>query len=417
MSLSLQKDQGVELRRRRQTFPATNTGSYVSTSSSQIRVEINIDKEVMDFDTGYLIYDFSAIKSGATDDFNANPFTASTWIKDVRVYDRAGREIGEQMRQYNGMVRKNMEMLGNSDAQTTDNYLDILEGALGISTATSATIASREYAHKLQSHIFDIKSYFPAHLMGGLILEIDMEDTANVLHLTNGESTDTITSYTVSNVRYVCDLVLLKSDAEASLRSQVSNGGLEIHYESPMNHSQAYGTSTSQRFDLGVANGHVKSIQAFIVPDTYVEGSLRSASDSEYWEEFLRNGTTSYRFRLGSEYLTEKDVKLSSTRLAEYVVEYLKSENMDSNDVKHFYGDSGLTLTSGTDATGDRVVFGQKVEVSKDPNVASGRRDFQSNKIELEIVSSGAGAGTLYTNILLDKVLVILPNREFKNLS
>ena len=410
MSLALQKGSGVELRRRRQTFHATNPGDYVSTTSSQIRIEINVDKEVMDFDTGYLMFDFSAIKVGTTDDLRANPWTASTWIKDLRVYDRAGREIGEQVRQYNGMYRKRAELLGNEGANA--NYLEALEGASGIVSLASATIGAREYAHKFNTHIFDIKSYFPAQLLGGLIIEIDMEDTANVLHLSTGESTGVITSYTVGNVRYVCDLVLLKADAEASLRSQVSQGGLEIHYDSPMNHSQAYGTGTNQRFDLGVANGHVKSIQAFIIPDVYVGTSTdtRSASDCEYWEESVRNGTTSYRFRLGSEYLTEKDVKVSASKLSEYLIEYLKSENLDSTDVVHFYGDSALTLS-------ERFVLGQKVEVSKDPNVASGRRDFQSNKIEIEVMSTGAELGTLYTNIMLDKVLVVMPNREFRNLS
>ena len=113
---------------------------------------------------------------------------------------------------------------------------------------------------------------------------------------------------------------------------------------------------------------------------------------------------------MGSEYLTEKDVKISDAKLSEYLVEYLKSENLDSTDVVHFYGDTALALVS-------RFVLGQKVEVSKDPNVASGRRDFQSNKIEIEIMSTGANAGTLYTNIMLDKVLVVMPNREFRNLS
>jgi hypothetical protein len=331
-------------------------------------------------------------------------WSASSWIKDVRVYDRAGREIGEQMRQYNGMVRKQFELLGNDGANA--NYLDVLEGASGISasgTGASASTTSVEFAHKLQSHIFDIKSYFPAHLMGGLVIEIDMEDVENCSRMSG--TTDSPASYTISNVRYVSDLVLLKADAEASLRSQVSAGGLEIHYDSPMNHSQAYGTGSNQRFDLGVANGHVKSIQSFIVLDT-----ARDGANEDYWASFSRNGLTSYRFRLGSEYLTEKDVKVSATALSEYLIEYLKSNNMDSGDVKHFYGDSALTLSS-------FFTIGQKVEVSKDPDVASGRRDFQSNKIELEMVSSGAAAGTLYTNILLDKVLVILPNREFKNLS
>ena len=406
MSLSLQKGQGVELRRRRQTFHATNVGDYVSTSSSQVRIEINVDKEVMDFDNGYLMFDMTISGSATTegDEISANPWAASAWIKDVRVYDRAGREIGEQMRQYNGMCRKKFELLGNEGANA--NYMDALEGASGLNIATGTgtiTTTSKEFAHKIKSHIFDIKSYFPAHLLGGLILEIDMEDASNVGF--SSETDEDVTSYTVSNVRYVCDLVLLKADAEASLRSQVSNGGLEIHYDSPMNHSQAYGTGTNQRFDLGVANGHVKSIQSFIVLDT-----VRDGSNEEYWASFSRNGLTSYRFRLGSEYLTEKDVKCSATALSEYLVEYLKSENLDSQDIAHFYGDSALTLSS-------FFVIGQKVEVSKDPNVSSGRRDFQSNKIELEMVSSSAAAGTLYTNILLDKVLVVLPNREFKNLS
>ena len=406
MSLSLQKGQGVELRRRRQTFYATNPGSYVSTSSSQIRIEMNIDKEVVDFDTAYLMFDMIITGQMTTegDEISANPWSASAWIKDVRVYDRAGREIGEQMRQYNGMVRKNFELLGNEGANA--NYLNVLEGAGGLNLATGSgalSTASVEFAHKLQSHIFDIKSYFPAHLMGGLIIEIDMEDVLNVGF--TSETDEVVTSYTISNCRFVTDLVLLKADAEASLRSQVANGGLEIHYDSPMNHSQAYGTGTNQRFDLGVANGHVKSIQSFVVLD-----SVRNGSNEEYWASFARNGLTSYRFRLGSEYLTEKDVKVSATALSEYLIEYLKSENLDSADIKHFYGDSALTLSS-------FFTIGQKVEVSKDPNVASGRRDFQSNKIELEMVSASAAAGTLYTNILLDKVLVILPNREFKNLS
>ena len=404
MSLSLQKGAGIELRRRRQTFPATNTGDYVSTSSSQIRIEINVDKEVMDFDTGYLMFDIAASKNGSTDEISSQAWEASAWIRDLRVYDRAGREIGEQVRQYNGLARKQFEMLCNDGANGANNYVGRLEGATARVSTNQSSLAATERAHKFVTHIFDLKSYFPAHLMGGLIIEIDMESEQNAYYLDG--TTDTVASYTVSNVRYVCDLVLLKAEAEQQLRNQVSQGGLEIHYESPMNHSQAITTNTNQRFDLGVANGHVKSIQAFQVLD-----SVRDGVNEDYWASFAQNNLSSYRFRLGSEYLTEKDIQISATRLSEYVIEYLKSENLDTHDIVHFYGDSGLSLAS-------NFVIGQKVEVSKDPNVASGRRDFQSNKIELEMVFSSAPAsGTLYTNIMLDKVLVLLPNREFKNLS
>ena len=396
MSLSLQKGQGIEMRRRRQTFHATSVGSYLSTSSSQVRIEINIDKEVIDFDTGYLMFDMV----GATaNDASFLPHAAASWIRDLRVYDRAGREIGEQVRQYNGMARKQAELLGNDGANA--NYLAALEGANETSAGLATAATSREYAHKFVTHIFDTKAYFPAHLLGGLIIEMDMESEQNVL---TDSAAGVITSYTLSNVRYVCDLVLLKPEAEAELRSQVAQGGLEVHYESAMNHSQAVTANTNQRFDLGIANGSVKSIQTFQVLD-----SVRNGTDEDYWATFAQNNLSSYRFRLGSEYLTEKDVQISATRLSEYLIEYLKSENLDSSDVKHFYGDSALVLA-------DYFTIGQKVEISKDPNVASGRRDLQSNKIEAELVFSSAPASaTLYTNIMLDKVLKIMAGREFIN--
>ena len=399
MSINLQKGKGVELRRRRQTFHSTNTGDYISTSSSQIRIEINLDKETIDFETGYLMFDFSGSKNGTTDSLKSQPWEASSWIRDVRVYDRAGREIGEQIRHYNAFARKQYELLGNDGANA--NYLDRLEGALG-RTGTTTALPAQERAHKFLTHIFDIKSYFPAQLMGGLIIELDMANTDDVLFLSG--TTDTVASYTVSNVRYVCDLVLLKPDAEASLRGQLSNG-LEIHYESPMNHNQAIiASGTQQRFDLGIASGKIKYIQAFQVLDASTNGV-----DEESFPAFVQNDMSSYRFKLGSEYLTERDVQISSTRNSEYVVEYLKSMNLESSDVINFYGDSALTLANS-------FVIGQKVEVSKDPSVSSGRRDYQTNKVELEMNFGTAASATLFTNIMLEKNLVILPGRNFKNI-
>jgi|6_EtaG_2_1085325.scaffolds.fasta_scaffold13239_3 hypothetical protein len=402
MIQSLKKQSGQELRRRRQTFHATNTGSYVSTSSSQVRIEINVDKEVIDFETGYLMFDIEAAKPGSTDMIKSQPFDASSWIENLRVYDRAGREIGEQVRHYNAFARKHFELLGNSNAQTAGNYLDVLEGAQGQEGDSSSdqTLDAQERAHKFLTHIFDIKSYFPAHLMGGLIIELDMAATNDVIYL--GGVTDTITSYTISNVRYCTDLVLLKPEAEAQLRGQLQNG-LEIHYDSPMNHKQAVTTSTSQRFDLGVASGKVKNIQTFMVLDADT-----NTIDEESFPSFKQNGLTSYRFKQGSEWLTEKDVQVTTARNAECLVELLKSMNLETSDIVNFYGDSGLNLAN-------RFVLGQKCEVSKDPSVSSGRRDYQSNKIELEMNFTGAAAATLYTNIMLEKKLVMLPGRQFKN--
>jgi hypothetical protein len=400
--IALQKGKSIEQRRRRQTFHSTNTGDYTSTSSSQIRIEVNLDKECLDFETSYLMFDFSAAKNGSTDELQTQPWEASSWIRDVRVYDRAGREVGEQIRHYNAFARKQFELLGNDGCNGADNYLGRMEGAAGRTSSNQVSLPAQERAHKFLTHVFDIKSYFPAHLMGGLIIEIDMAPTTDVLYLDG--TTDTVASYTVSNVRFVSDLVLLKPDAEASLRGQLVNG-LEIHYESPMNHNQAIVASgTQQRFDLGIASGKIKYIQAMMVID-----SLTNGVNEELFPSYSQNTLSSYRFKLGSEYLTEKDVQVSTQRNVEYVVEYLKSVNLESQDVINFYGDSGLSLT-------DRFTIGQKVEVSKDPNVSSGRRDYQSNKIELEMNFSSPASATLYTSTMIEKNLVLLPGRNFKNL-
>ena len=163
MIQSLKKGQAQELRRRRQTFHATSTGSYESTSSSQVRIEINLDKECIDFETGYLMFDMEAAKPDGSKTLKTQPFEASSWIRDVRIYDRAGREIGEQVRHYNAFARKHFELLGNSNAQTAGNYLDVLEGAQGRNDGDASAMPKQERAHKFLTHIFDIKSYFPAH--------------------------------------------------------------------------------------------------------------------------------------------------------------------------------------------------------------------------------------------------------------
>ncbi len=401
MSVSLQKHKGIELRRRRQTF-AANASEYVSTTASQVRIEINVDKECIDFETGYLMFELEGVKAtGAATDLQSVPWCASSWIRDLRVYDRAGREIGEQVRHYNAFARKHFEMLGDG-AVGADTYMGRMEGST-MRTDGAATLAGYERAHKLITHVFDVKSYFPAHLMGGLIIEIDLADKSEVLFTSNTDL-GSITSYTLKNVRYVCDLVLLKPDAEASLRGQLQNG-LEIHYESPMNHNQAIiAGAGQQRFDLGVASGRIKYVQAFqVLNDRVTPDSI------DTFGLFSQNELTGYRTKLGSEWLTEREIKVSATKQCEYLVEYLKSMNLESSDIVNFYGDSTLDLD-------DRFVIGQKVEVSKDPDVSSGRRDFQSNKVELELNFGGSvAAATLYTNIMLEKNLVLLPGRQFKN--
>jgi hypothetical protein len=398
----LRKGQGIELFRRRQTYYATNPGDYVSTSSPQIRIEINVEKELIDMDNSYLVFDFAATQSGAGT-VSSQPWEASSWIRDIRVYDRAGREFGEQTRNYNVMYRKQAELLGNDGCNGANNYLGILEGAAGRTSGAGANIAAEERAHKIRSHIFDLKTYFPSQYVGGIVLELDMESTLNTLYNSTGTASE-ITSYTISNVRFITDLVLLKTKAEASLRAAVQKG-LIVNYHGAMNHAVAVTTNTNQRFDLGIAAGAVVAVHAFQVLD-----SVRDGADEEYLSGFSRNNLSSYRFRLGSDDLTERAVQISATRRSEYLIEWLKSNNMDSKDVPLFLGDSGLNLDT-------YFCIGQKVQTGKDEDELSGRRDYQSNKIELDMnFSSAPASATLYTNIILEKAIKIFSGREFVNL-
>ena len=57
--------------------------------------------------------------------------------------------------------------------------------------------------------------------MGGLIIEIDMASTNDVLFL-NG-TTDTVASYTLSNVRFVTDLVLWFNFIQIPFRFRIFN--------------------------------------------------------------------------------------------------------------------------------------------------------------------------------------------------
>ena len=48
---------------------------------------MSIDKEVVDFDTGYLLFDFIITGQMTTegDEISSNPWTASAWMKDIRL--------------------------------------------------------------------------------------------------------------------------------------------------------------------------------------------------------------------------------------------------------------------------------------------------------------------------------------------
>lgn len=398
MASMLKKTEGIEQSRRRQRFNA-HSASYTSSNSQRIRIDINSSEEYLDFANSYLVFELSV--AGATTDVGLPRFTASSWIKEVRVKDRAGNMIGENMQDYNVLARVLFESNVNLEAEKS--YLDATEGAMGITVANGTTIASRQYAHQFVSGVFANKNYFPAHTLGGVQIELDMANADDVV-LESGSAA----TYTISNLAMVCDMVKLKPEVESMVLNQIQQGGLVVDYNT--HHcvkGTITGTTNNVRFDLGTMNGRVKSLQAIQV--------AAAASDVDTNNFWVKNNLSNYRFRLGSKNLSESQIECGAGKQAEYVNEWLKSQKaLCLKDMLQFGSQTNeLAVLQGTSASRKFFIIGQGVDRSQSDSVLSSLKDKDHNKLELELnYSSQPAASTLYVFAELDKRMVIYPGKQ-----
>lgn len=398
MSSMLKKNESIEQSRRRQRFNS-HDAKYSSNTSQRIRIDINSSEEYIDFENSYLAFDLEV--TGGTTDVGLNRYTASSWIKEIRVKDRAGNQIGENIQDYSVLVRQHFEMLNSTDQEAS--YLDVLEGASGVALATATSIASRQYVHRIVTHIFSLKQYFPAHLLGGVQIELDMNSGTDVVLQTSGE---TGAVYTISNLAYVADLVKLKPEVESMVLQQVASNGLVVDYHSAHSvKASVVNSSTSQRFDLGTLNGRVKNLKA-------IQVTQKANQSVDEKNSFSSNNVANYRFKLGSKYLTESQIEVSSARQAEYLAEFLKSNKLFC-EPNHLYGKAALAPNV---LRTTKFVIGQNVDRSKTNSVLSSLKDKDHNRLELELnYSSNPTAATLFVFAEMDKRLVIFPGKQHRD--
>ena len=390
MVVKLSKGLGIEARRRTRQFNAENNASYSSANTTEIIIDMSSANELYDFTNGYLLFDFVGSQTGGAT-LSFNDWAASTWIREIRLEDRSGKSIGRPVNHYNGLARMTYEMKSNNEANSS--YLDRLEGAKA--SATDGTV-SRQYAHRFLSHIFTAQDYYPANLHSGLRIIITLEAAANVITFDGSSPV-----YTLSNVHYVCDAIVLKPAVQAALMKDLNNGGVKIHY-TRYHSRRTTEVSGDQIVNVGVLDGPVKDIQAFFVEDT-----ARDGDSEDFWATFTQNSLASYQMKLGDNFLNERRVQMSSTRLAEYTVEYLKSQKMNLQQL--MFGSEGLVLAN-------RFVLGQRVDKSHSDEVISSSKDDDHNKLEIDL-GFGAGspnANTLYVYAHLDQMLIILPGSQLK---
>ena len=397
MASSLRKLESVEQSRRRQRFNS-HSNTYTSSNSQRIRIDINSSEELLDFKNSALVFDMEV--TGGTTDVGLPRYTASSWIKEIRVKDRAGNLLGENIQDYSVLARTAFEMNVNNDAALS--VFDVLEGATGVTTAAQGTtIASRQYAHQIITHIFASDNYFPAQMLGGIQLEIDINSSQDVVLQTTGQ---TGAIYTINNLAFVCDLVKLKPEVEATFNSSVQNGGLVVDYRSHHSVKATVSAGTAgARYDLGTLNGRVANLQA-----VQIASSADAAVDVN--DLMIRNGTTSYRWKLGSKYLSESLIHCSATQQAEYLFEWIKSQNINCDNMAQFGNSTRLTPAA---LLASKFVIGQQVDRANTDMVLSSLKDRDHNRLELEVnYGDTAVLATLYVFVQMDKRMRILPGKQ-----
>jgi len=393
----LQKVQAVEKRRVLRHFNAEQA-SYSSTNANEIIIDISTPQELLDFQNGYLLFDLVATGSGPTT-LKFNNWAASSWIREFRVEDRSGTQIGKSVQFYNGLCQLEYNMKSNNEAN--QSYLKITEGSVAYSDATDSAATSRQYAHRFISHIFTSPDYFPNFALSGLRLIITLEDAAAVVR--GNDLAVTNPTYTVSNISYACDVVELFSSSMGELKKQLDGKKtLDIHYLRHYARRTTQFTDT-QRFKVGVIDGAIKNVQYFSVLSSVRTGG------SDYWASYSFNNQTSYRFYLNNKPLTDKTIPMSATRLSEYLIEYEKSQRINLDQL--VYGNENLAITS-------RPVIGQRFDRATTDDVISSLRDEDNNEVEVDIEFSSSGAAaTTYIYVLTDQQLSIHAGKRFEDVA
>ena len=343
--------------------------------------------ETLDPNTLRLGFDIVSNSTSATTEVFQD-YAASSVIKDITFNTNSGSVlIGEQMRDYHGYARKELEIM------TTDEYASSygsMEGAKASAEAGVGGQTSREYSHRLLTGITTAMDLLPLGRQGGLKIDIQLESALNVV-ITDGTSAD----YTMSNVFVYYDIVELRGEQEKALSAKL-DAGLVIHYEQFVSRNTNIDASVSSiTVNFGNINSPVKRIDLFQVITADHNGQAE-----DFWG-FERNDLTSYKMLLGNEPLVNYDIQVSATRKSEYMYQFLRSRHQLDN---HTFGNSNWNPNSDSS-----FVIGQLVERSSmEADKISSRRLGSQNNLDIELNYAGSGAAArLYVYVLVDKEVQI----------
>ena len=415
MSL-LAKSQSVELSRRTQPFYARKA-SY--SLGEQVQIEVDVQREFLDFENSRLFFDLHFTANTTAADTRPIPWVASACVMNLRVKTMAGQMIGHEIREYRAWYRMMKELTSNSDLNTS--YLDRLEGAAPIDLPNTAYI--NQYGHRLDSHIFSIKEYYPAHFHQGIMIEFDLPSSAKDLFT----ATETLpTAITLQEVRYVADLVQLKPEIENEMVRLMEEQRLFADYMEILTQEDPITASTGLKaYDIVGVDGRVKSIFQWSIRDSNrALNGLGASQVGDYFGLKGRNGLSTYRFKLGSRYLNYESIKTGGSgtndanRSAEQTYELVKALDMHSEE--RMATRSGDSANTSAQQDTHQFVVAVKVDKSQSDNddTISSMIDKDRNNVRIELNYAVAPAGTLksYSHTVLDKRIQLLPGSVVRSI-
>lgn len=402
----LEKNSSYEISRRTQPFYAKKQSYNLG---EQVQIEVDLQREFIDFQNSRLVFDFNFTTNGT--DNKLSKWFASQIVKNLRVKTLAGQMIGHEIREYRAFYQMYKELTSNSDKN--ESYDDILEGANGTGATINvdATAESIQFAHKFIAHIFSIKEYYPAHFHQGIMIEFDLP--SSVTQLVSGAAA--ATSVSISDVKYVADLVQLKPEMETELVNMMEQQRLFADYKEVLTQENTLQNNTGlQAYDVIGIDGRVKSIFTYAL----LAADRTGASEAtQYFANWGRKNLSNYRYKLGANYLNYESISCSTDKRAEQTYELLKALDIHDNEaMKTKCGDSALTWSAQ-----DSTRFASAVKVDKaqkdSDEVISSMIDKDRNNVRVELnYSAQPGAnGVIYTHVCLDKRIQILPGSIIRN--
>ena len=182
------------------------------------------------------------------------------------------------------------------------------------------------------------------------------------------------------------DVIEVNEQSFAELNANLKDGGIDVDY-TRVNGQRTTKFIDTELFRIGVIDGAIKNVRMTTVLDTD-----RDAVIEDFFSRYDYNNLESFRFFLNNKPLTANPITISATRKAEALIEFMKSQRLNLDQL--VFGSDQLVLA-------DRQVVASRFDRATNDEVISSIRDPKNNEITVNAQFSSAGADNttyIFTN-------------------